>query len=126
MPYSLVPLMTCCFKSSFFRCVMWLPLAITLKFKYLDYRTLYWGMQARERTMKELLLLYQGPATPPDASHEEWPQWFNKLGDKLVDRGLPMAYGRSLLGNGSPGESPNSPNGFLDHSTNRYVLVDIP
>jgi hypothetical protein len=46
--------------------------------------------------MKKLLLLYKGPATSPDASHEGWPQWFNKLGDKLVDRGLPMAHGRSL------------------------------
>ena len=46
--------------------------------------------------MKKFLLLYQGPATPPDASHEGWPEWFNKLGDKLVDRGLPLAHGRSL------------------------------
>ncbi len=48
--------------------------------------------------MQKLLLLYQGPATPPDASLEGWPQWFNQLGDNLVDRGLPMAHGRSLRG----------------------------
>ena len=48
--------------------------------------------------MQKLLLLYQGPATPPDASHEGWPQWFNQLGDNLVDKGLPMAHGRSLRG----------------------------
>jgi len=46
--------------------------------------------------MKKFLLLYKGPATPPDASHDGWPQWFNKLEDKLVDRGLPMAHGRSF------------------------------
>jgi hypothetical protein len=51
--------------------------------------------------MKKFLLLYKGPATPPDASHEGWPEWFHKLGDTLVDRGLPMAHGRSLRGDGS-------------------------
>jgi hypothetical protein len=62
--------------------------------------------------MKKFLLLYQGPATPLDASHEGWPQWFNKLGDKLVDRGLPMAHGRSLRDDGSTGDSATNLNGY--------------
>ncbi|HEX6482929.1 MAG TPA: YciI family protein [Ktedonobacteraceae bacterium] len=62
--------------------------------------------------MKKFLLLYQGPATPPDASHEGWPQWFTRLGDKLVDRGSPMAHGRSLRGDGSAGDSAISLNGY--------------
>jgi hypothetical protein len=62
--------------------------------------------------MQKFLLLYQGPATAPDASHEGWPQWFHKLGDHLVDRGLPMAQGRSLRGDGSTGDSTISLNGY--------------
>src|SRR6266487_1406838 len=73
-------------------------------------------MQERERTMQKFLLLYKGPATPPGASHERWPEWFNKLGEKLVDRGLPMAHGRSLRGDGSVGDSATSLNGY---STNQ-------
>ena len=62
--------------------------------------------------MKKFLLLYKGPATPPDASHEGWPEWFNKLGDKLVERGLPMAHGRFLRGDGSTGDSATRLNGY--------------
>ncbi len=69
-------------------------------------------MQERERTIKKFLLLYKGPATPPDASHEGWLQWFNKLGDKLVDRGLPIAHGRFLRGDGSTGDSATGLNGY--------------
>jgi hypothetical protein len=36
--------------------------------------------------MNRFLVFYVGPATPPDASHEGWPEWFAKLGDRLVDR----------------------------------------
>src|SRR5260370_42161549 len=69
-------------------------------------------MQERERTIKKFLLLYKGPATPPDASHEGWLQWFNKLGDKLVDRGLPIAHGRFFRGDRSTGDSPTGLNGY--------------
>jgi hypothetical protein len=62
--------------------------------------------------MKKFLLLYQGPATPPGASHEGWSEWFHKLGEKLVDRGLPMAHGRSLRGDGSSVDSTISLNGY--------------
>ncbi|HEX6551460.1 MAG TPA: YciI family protein [Ktedonobacteraceae bacterium] len=62
--------------------------------------------------MKKFLLLYKGPATPPEASHEGWQQWFHKLGDNLVDRGSPMAYGRSLRGDGSTSDSATSLNGY--------------
>lgn len=62
--------------------------------------------------MQKFLLLYQGPATAPDASHEGWPQWFHKLGDTLVDRGSPLAHGRSLRGDGSTVDSATSLNGY--------------
>ena len=37
--------------------------------------------------MKRFLLLYNGPPTSPQASHEDWPEWFEKVGDALVDVG---------------------------------------
>jgi hypothetical protein len=43
--------------------------------------------------MKRFLVLYKGPPTPPDASHEGWPQWFTAIGEALVDLGSPMANG---------------------------------
>jgi hypothetical protein len=48
--------------------------------------------------MKSFMLLYRGPATPPDASHEGWPEWFQGLGDRLVDMGSPMIGDGDLNG----------------------------
>jgi hypothetical protein len=48
--------------------------------------------------VKTYMLLYRGPATPPDASHEGWPRWFQRLGDKLVDIGSPMIGDGDLNG----------------------------
>jgi YCII-related domain-containing protein len=58
------------------------------------------------------MLLYSGPATPPDASHEGWPEWFKKLGDRLVDRGSPMIGGRVVHGDGSSSDSAAHLNGY--------------
>jgi hypothetical protein len=58
------------------------------------------------------MVLYAGPATPPDASHEGWPAWFDKLADKLVDRGSPMAAGLVLHGDGSTGGAATRLNGY--------------
>jgi hypothetical protein len=62
--------------------------------------------------MDRFLLLYAGPATPPDASHEGWPEWFDKLGERLVDRGSPIAGGAALHGDGSTGDPVAHLNGF--------------
>lgn len=62
--------------------------------------------------MKKFILLYKGPATPPGASHEKWPAWFNKLGDKLVDMGSPMDNGLVLHGDGSSSDSAIDLNGY--------------
>ena len=51
--------------------------------------------------MKRFLLLYSGPPAPPNPSHEGWPEWFDKLGDALVDLGSPMANGVVLRADGS-------------------------
>jgi hypothetical protein len=62
--------------------------------------------------MNRFLVLYVGPATPPDASHEGWPEWFAKLGDRLVDRGSPIVEGRALHGDGSTGDAAAQLNGY--------------
>jgi len=62
--------------------------------------------------MKQFLLLYKGPATPPEASHEGWPQWFQKLGEHFVDRGGPMSHGYSLHGDGSTDNRATPLNGY--------------
>jgi hypothetical protein len=51
--------------------------------------------------MKRFLLLYTGPPTPPEASHEGWPEWFAAIGDALVDLGSPMANGVVIHADGS-------------------------
>jgi hypothetical protein len=62
--------------------------------------------------MRRFMLLYTGPATPPNASHEGWPEWFAKLGDRLADRGSPMADGRVLHGDGTTSGSATRLNGY--------------
>jgi|SRR5262245_3598471 len=62
--------------------------------------------------MPRFMLLYAGPATPPDASHEGWPEWFAKVGDRLADRGSPMADGRVLHGDGTSSSSATRLNGY--------------
>jgi hypothetical protein len=59
-----------------------------------------------------LLLLYHGPATPPDASHEGWPEWFQGLGDKLVDRGSPLVDGFVVHSGGTTSATAGSFNGY--------------
>ncbi|MCI0550011.1 MAG: hypothetical protein L0287_03575 [Anaerolineae bacterium] len=62
--------------------------------------------------MKKFILFYKGPAIPPGASHEKWPAWFNKLGDKLVDMGSPMENGLVLHSDGSTSNSATEFNGY--------------
>lgn len=62
--------------------------------------------------MKNFMLLYKGPTTPPDASHAGWPEWFQKVGNDLVSRGTPMFNGFSLSGEGVKGANTTSLNGY--------------
>jgi hypothetical protein len=62
--------------------------------------------------MTRFLLLYVGPATPPDASHEGWAEWFAKLGERLVDRGSAIVDGRALHGDGTTGAPAATLNGY--------------
>ena len=62
--------------------------------------------------MTRFMVLYVGPPTSADASHEGWPAWFDKLGDKLVDKGSPMSNGLALHGDGSTSRSATHLNGY--------------
>ena len=62
--------------------------------------------------MTSFMLLYNGPPTAPDASHEGWPEWFESLGDKLVDRGSPMSAGFVIRGDGTTSDTAPSVNGY--------------
>ncbi len=62
--------------------------------------------------MKKYILLYKGPATPPGASHDQWPAWFSRVGDQLVDRGSPMDHGLALRGDEATSDSAADLNGY--------------
>lgn len=62
--------------------------------------------------MKKFLLLYKGPATPPNPSHEGWPEWFASIGDALIDRGSPLKHGFDLHNDGTASDSAYNLNGY--------------
>ena len=62
--------------------------------------------------MTTFLLLYHGPATPPDASHAGWPEWFQGLGDQLVDMGSPMTSRFAVRSDGTTSDDAASLNGY--------------
>ena len=81
--------------------------------------------------MKRFLLLYSGPPTPPDASHERWPEWFTKIGDALVDLGSPMTNGFVLRGDRSTSDDAATLNGYSiiqceDRSQVLELIADHP
>ena len=62
--------------------------------------------------MKSFLLLYSGPPTAPGASHEGWPEWFQSLGDRLVDTGSPMTAGFVVRSDGTTSGTAAGLDGF--------------
>ena len=60
----------------------------------------------------KFLLLYNGPPTPPVASHNGWREWFIEIGDALVDVGSPMQAGVVVRGDGSRSNDSTSLNGY--------------
>lgn len=59
--------------------------------------------------MKKFIILYNGPATPPEQMDPEktkaimarWGEWMGKIGDAMVDMGQPMANGAAVYDDGS-------------------------
>jgi hypothetical protein len=64
--------------------------------------------------MKRFLLLYKGPPTPPEGvrPHEGWPEWFDRIGEALVDLGSPMANGVVLHADGSTSDDATDLRGY--------------
>jgi hypothetical protein len=62
--------------------------------------------------MKQYLVFYKGPATPPNASHAGWPEWFAAAGAALVDMGGPLMNGLSFKADGNNTASKLSINGY--------------
>jgi hypothetical protein len=62
--------------------------------------------------IKRFLLLYSGPPPPSDASHEGWPEWFDTVGEALVDLGSPMTNGVVLHGDGSTSDDASGLRGY--------------
>jgi hypothetical protein len=58
------------------------------------------------------LLLYKGPPPPPDATHEGWPEWFDKTGDAVVEVGSPMKNGVVLHADGSTSDDATGLRGY--------------
>ena len=76
--------------------------------------------------MTTYMLLYVGPPTGPDASHEGWPEWFQSLGDRLVDVGSPMTSGFVVRGDGTNADAPASLNGYsLIRAEDRNAVHDL-
>jgi YCII-related domain len=75
--------------------------------------------------MKRFLRLYKGPPTSPQASHEGWPGWFDKIGDALVDLGSPMVNGFAH-GDGSTSDQTTGLNGFsIVQAEDRDRVLDL-
>ena len=78
--------------------------------------------------MKRYLLLYTGPPTPPEGvrPHEGWPEWFEEIGDALVDLGSPMANGFVLHGDGSISDEASSLRGYsIVQAEGRSEALDL-
>ena len=67
--------------------------------------------ERRNAIVKRFMLLYNGPATPPQemapdqrqAIMEEWQAWMTRVGPALTDMGAPTANGVAVVDDGSLG-----------------------
>ena len=76
--------------------------------------------------MSSFILLYNGPATPPRASHEGWPEWFQRAGEHLVDMGSPMANGFFFFNDTATTETATSLNGYsIIRADDRHEALDL-
>jgi hypothetical protein len=76
--------------------------------------------------MSSFILLYNGPPTPSGASHEGWPEWFQRAGDNLVDMGSPMTNGFVVHSDGTTTETATSLNGYsIIRAEDRGDVLDL-
>jgi hypothetical protein len=62
--------------------------------------------------MRAFILLYNGPPTPRNTTHEGWPEWFDGAGDRLLDMGSPMLNAFVVRADGSISDNAAPLNGF--------------
>jgi hypothetical protein len=76
--------------------------------------------------MKAFILIYRGPTAPPDATHEGWPEWFEAVGDRLVDIGSAMFNGFAVHADGSTSDQTADLSGFsIVAAENRDEALDL-
>jgi hypothetical protein len=76
--------------------------------------------------MMRFLLLYSGPPTAPDSSHEGWPEWFSNIGDALVDLGSPTVNGFVVHGDGPTSDPSRVLNGYsIVQAEDRSAALDL-
>jgi YCII-related domain len=76
--------------------------------------------------MSNFILLYNGPKTPPGASHEGWPEWFQRTAHKLVEMGSPMTNGFVVHSDGTTTQTATSLNGYsVIRAEDRDEAVDL-
>jgi hypothetical protein len=75
--------------------------------------------------MKKFLLLYHGPQTPPDTSHEGWREWFKKINGALVDVGSPMINGFTMRREGSSDSQVNLNGYSIIQAEDAHAIRDL-
>jgi hypothetical protein len=76
--------------------------------------------------MKKFILLYKGPPTSPNASHEGWPEWFSKIGRNLVDKGSAMFDGFDVYADRSTSKPNEFFNGYsIMQAQNREKVISM-
>lgn len=71
------------------------------------------------------LLLYTGPP-PANPTHEGWPDWFDTIGDALVDAGSPIRNGFVLRSDGSTSDVTSPPLGYgIVEAEDRVRALDL-
>jgi hypothetical protein len=76
--------------------------------------------------MPTFMLIYTGPPTPPDATHEGWREWFQSLGHKLVDVGSPMRNGFAVHPDGTTADPARNLNGYgVIRAEDREEAIDL-
>jgi len=62
--------------------------------------------------MTRYLLTYVGPPPADPPTHEGWREWFEAIGDALVDAGSPIRNGFGLHADGATSEATSRPLGY--------------
>ncbi len=83
--------------------------------------------------MSKFILLYNGPATPPEQMDQEkvqkimgnWKTWMEKLGPSMIDMGQPMANGRAVVDDGSNKEPLELTGYSIIEATNMDEAVEL-